>query len=229
VAAGGVKSTFMLATDEGGGPMLGDDYYRFAHHDVTGRPRLHPMAVDIGCAAALLGELIGTRHVTVEGTAVAVIERRPPSDSLMHVILDQLIAEDSRGHDVRTWLNFFAKDASKQIAQRLLRGNHVRMAPLRRLGRQTGVVYVPTDINKAALPWALLSQHVRRHDPLNYDELALAGLVVATGLDTFLLDDAPTETFDYLRDQVGRLWPPMRSLLHETHAAIGDAVLSHRT
>ncbi|SCF48777.1 Golgi phosphoprotein 3 (GPP34) [Micromonospora matsumotoense] len=209
--------------------MLGNDYFRLAHNDVTGKPRLHPLAVDLGCAAALLAELIGTRRVHVEDSAISVADRRPPEDSLMHVILDQLIAEEGRRHDIRTWLNFLSKQAQTQLAQRLLRNGHVRISPVRRLGRQTGVLYVPVDMNVAAKPWALLSQRLRRHEPLNYDDLALAGLVLATGLESFLLDGATSATSEFLRHQVGRLWPLMRSLLHHTHAAIGDAVLAHRT
>ncbi|MFI5489213.1 GOLPH3/VPS74 family protein [Micromonospora echinaurantiaca] len=209
--------------------MLADDYYRLAHHDVTGKPRLHPTAVGVGCAAALLAELIGARRVVVEDAAVSVVDRRPPDDSLMHVVLDHLVAEEGRRHDVRTWLAFLSKDAAPQIAQRLLRSGHVRLEAVRRLGRQTGVVYVPVDINVAARPWALLSQRLRRHEPLGYDELALAGLVLATGLESFLLDGAPAATFEFLKHQVGTLWPPMRSLLFHTHAVIGEAVLAHRT
>lgn len=209
--------------------MLGDDYYRLAHHDVTGKPRLHPLAVDLGCAAALLAELISARRVHIEDAALTVVDRRPPDDSLMHTVLDQLIAEEGRRHNVRTWLHFLSQEASTQLAQRLLRDGHVQMTPVRKLGRQTGVLYVPVDMNTAAKPWALLSQQLRRHDPLTYDELVLAGLVVATGLETWLLEAAPAATFEFLRHQVSRLWPPMRSLLRHTHAAIGDAVLAHRT
>jgi hypothetical protein len=209
--------------------VLADDYYRLAHHDGTGKPRLHPIAVGLGCAAALLAELIGARRVFVEDAAVSVVDRRPPNDALMHFVLDQLVAEEGRRHNVRTWLAFLSKDATNQVAQRLLRGGHVRMAAVRKLGRQTGVLYVPVDMNAAAIPWALLSQRLRRHEPMDYEELALAGLVLATGLDSFVLDGAPAATFDFLKHQVGTLWPPMLSLLLHTHAAIGEAVLAHRT
>jgi len=209
--------------------VLADDFYRLAHDDVTGKPRLHPMAVGVGCAAALLTELVTTRHIDVADNHVSVVEQQPPADSLAHVVLDQLIAEAEREHSVRTWLAFLAGQAPEQVANRLLRAGHVRMEAVRRLGRQTGVLYVPVDMNVAARPWALLSHSLRRHEPLGYESLCLAGLALATGLDTFLLDGAPAATFDYLRRSVGTLWSPMRELLFHTHAAIGDAVLSHRT
>ncbi|NJP35819.1 GOLPH3/VPS74 family protein [Micromonospora thermarum] len=209
--------------------MLADDFFRLAHDDVTGRPRLRPKAVGIGCAAALLTELVNTRHITVADNRVTVVNKQPPADSLAHVVLDQLIAEAGREHNVRTWLAFLAGQAPEQVAHRLLRAGHVRMEAVRRLGRQTGVLYVPLDMNVAARPWALLSHSLRRHDPLDYESLCLAGLALATGLDAFLLDGAPAATFDYLRQAVGTLCPPMRELLFHTHAAIGDAVLAHRT
>lgn len=135
---------------ERAGRVLADDFYRLAHHDVTGKPRLHTRAVGIGCAAALLTELVNTRHINVADNRVAVVGQHPPADSLAHVVLDQLIAEAGREHSVRTWLAFLAGQAAEQVANRLLRAGHVRMEAARRLGRQTGVLYVPVDMNLAA-------------------------------------------------------------------------------
>jgi len=209
--------------------VLADDFYRLSHHDGTGKPRLHARAIELGCAAAILAELVSSRHIGVQDDQVTVLDRRPPADSLMHLILDQLIAEAARGHTVRTWLAFLGQQAPEQIAQRLLRAGHVRMEAQRKLGRQVGVLYVPVDVNVAAWPWAMLSQHLRRHEPLEYEPLCLAGLALASGLHTFVLDGAPDETFDYLNRAVRNLWTPMRALLFHTQAAIGEAVLAHRT
>ncbi|MCP2325223.1 hypothetical protein HDA40_003730 [Hamadaea flava] len=208
--------------------MLGDDFFRLAHDDGTGRPRLHAKALNVGCAAALLAELISTRHIEVDDTGVLIKNRQPPEDSLMHVVLDHLVKEEGRRHSVSTWLTFFSKDAVTQIAERLLRGGHVEMTPVRKLGRQTGLLYIPVDRNEAARPWAVLSQLLRRHEPLAYHELALAGLTVATGLERWLLMDAPLKTFEFLHSQVANLWPPMTCLLRYTHEVIGEAVLAHR-
>ena len=209
--------------------MLADDFYRLSHHDATGKPRLHPRAIELGCAAAILAELISSRHIGIETEQIQVLDRRPPADSLMHVILDQLMAEVARAHTVRTWLAFLGQQAPEQIAQRLLRAGHVRLQAQRRLGRQVGLLYVPVDMNTAYAPCASLSYRLRRHEPLEYESLCLAGLALASGLDTFILDGAPAETFEYLNHAVRTLWPPMRALLFHTHAAIGGAVLAHRT
>ncbi len=208
---------------------LADDFYWLSHHDGTGKPRLHARAIELGCAAALLAELISSRHIGVEDDRITVLDSRPPADALMHLILDQVIAEAARAHSIRTWLAFLGQHAPGQIAMRLLRAGHVHMEAQRKLGRQVGVLYVPVDVNVAAWPWAMLSQHLRRHEPLEYEPLCLAGLALASGLHTYLLDGAPAETFDYLNRSVRTLWTPMRALLFHTHAAIGDAVLAHRT
>ena len=208
--------------------MLGDDFFRLAHDDVTGKPRLHTKALNVGCGAALLAELIGTRHIEVDDTGVLIKNRQPPADSLMHLVLDHLVKEEGRRHSMSTWLTFLGNDAATRIGERLLRGGHVQMTPVRKLGRQTGLLYVPVDSNEAARPWAVLSQLIRRHEPLTYDQLVLAGLAVATGLERWLLEGAPAETFDFLHGQVAKLWPPMTWLLHYTHEVIGEAVLAHR-
>jgi hypothetical protein len=207
--------------------LLADDFFRLAHHDVTGRPRLHPRAASNGLAAALLGELVAERRITIEQGRVDILDRTPPLDSLAHAILDQLIVEPQQ-HPLRTWLAFLSHTSTEQVAQRLLRAGHVRAEVSRRLIRQT-TIYVPTDMNTAAKPWALLSTKLRRHEPLDYEHLCLAGLCAVTGLDGYVLEGAPAATFDHLRHDVARLWSPMQQLLHHTQAAVGDAVLAHRT
>jgi hypothetical protein len=57
----------------------------------------------------------------------------------------------------------------------------------------------------------------------------LAGLVDATGLDTYVLADAPPQARPYLRQLLEGLPPSLRDVVDETAAAIGDAVLNART
>jgi Golgi phosphoprotein 3 GPP34 len=203
--------------------VLGDDYFRVAHHDVTGRPRLNHRVLSLGLAAALLGELLALRHVDI-GDEVVVLDRRPPRDALAHAVLDEVLGE-AWTLPVRMWLAFLADSAYRRVGERLARTGQVHMR--RRWAR--GVTFVPTDMNVAAMPAAVLSQKVRRGVELVYDERCLAGLVVATGLEVLLLDGAPPEVAQRLQWAVTRLWPPMLRLLEHTQAAVGDAVLSHRT
>ncbi|GHJ45906.1 hypothetical protein Cs7R123_32480 [Catellatospora sp. TT07R-123] len=208
--------------------MIADDFFRIAHHDVTGKPRLHSRAVAIGLAASLLGELLAERRITLADGQLTITDRTPPSDSLTHAVLDQLV-DEPRQHTMQTWLAFLSQQATAQVAGRLQRAGHVRAEAGRRLLRTAGTVWVPTDMNTAAKPWALLSNQLRRHGPLDYHQLCLAGLCHVTGLDSYVIEGAPPATYEHMRNQIGTLWPPMQDLLHHTRTAIGNAVLAHRT
>lgn len=207
--------------------MLADDFYRLSHHDVTGKPRLHQRAIDLGLAAALLGELLHEQRIVFHEGTVVVADRTPPADSLAHTILDQLVMEPKQ-HTIRTWLAFLSQGAHQQVTQRLLRAGHVRTETSRRILRQT-TIYVPVDMNVAAAPWALLSNRLRHRLPMEHQWLCLAGLAWATGLDSLVLELAPRDAHDYLQHAISILWPPMRELVAYTRAAVGDAVLAHRT
>ncbi|MEV4628266.1 GPP34 family phosphoprotein [Micromonospora sp. NPDC049523] len=206
--------------------MLADDFFRLAHSDATGQPHLHLRAVGIGLAAALLGELTSARRIEVRGGELVVLDPTPPTDLVAHAVLDVLIAEQGR-HPVRIWLDYLSRTARGQVSARLLRSGHLREVTSRRLLRSS-VTWLPTDMNEAARPWAALSTRLRTGQRLDYDMACLAGLTLATGLDRFVLETAPPQAFDHLRQVADGLWPPMRDLFAHTQAAIGDAVLARR-
>lgn len=205
--------------------MLGDAFFQLTHSDVTGRTRLNSRVLSLGLAAALVGELVTLRQVDIDDE-VRVTNGRPPRDALAHTVLAELMAEP-RPLPVRTWLAYLADQAYSRVADRLTRAGHLSPQRPRVLSR--AVIYVPTDMNAAATPRALLSQKLRRGLELEYDDVCLAGIVVATGLDVSLLDGADPAAFDRLQWAVARLWPPMLRLVEHTQAAVGDAVLAHRT
>lgn len=206
---------------------LADEFFRLAHHDSTGKLRLNPRATGLGLAAALLAELVWPAKITVRDGLLCVADRRSPNDALAHGVLDQLAAQRHQ-QDVRTWLEALSQDAYEQVAHRLWRAGHVRQETSRRLWRHN-VTWTPTDINTAYLPWWRLSTQLRNGTPMGHRDAFLAGLAVATGLDTSLLDDAPAAARVYLHRLVASAWPPLRELLLHTQAAVGDAVLTYRT
>lgn len=205
---------------------LADEFFRLAHNDVTGKPRLHTAATGLGLAAGLLGELMVARRVELEGGLLRVVDPAPPQDALAHATLDQLQAQ-SQHHGVRIWLDFLSRGAYDGVAQRLWRAGHVRQETSRRLLRQV-VTWVPTDVNLAAWPWARLSNALHRHEPLEQPDIFLIGLATATGLDEDLLAGSPGSSAQYQRRLITSLPASMQELLAYTHAAVGDAVLSYR-
>jgi hypothetical protein len=206
---------------------LADQFYLLCHHDRTGRGRLTERSAGLGLGAALLGELVYSRNLWIQDSRLRPVRQPVPVDALAHAVLDQLVAQP-RHSDVRTWVQFFGTTASGLVGERLWRAGFLRPETSRRfLGGRT-VVYVPTNSNRAAMPWVLLSMKLRRRDPLFQSEIFLAGLCAATGLDRFLLDGADADVRRYFEEAVGSVWAPAHELVLTTQAAVGDAVLAAR-
>jgi hypothetical protein len=203
---------------------IAGEFYLLAHDDRTGRPRLHQRAVALGLAAALLAELLYLDRVRIIGTEVVVLPGPPPTDPLIHSMYDMLLAEQ---HPLRTWLVFFATTSTQDVVGRLERARILAPRVSRRWFRPV-VTWLPTNPTVAAMSYARLSTMLRRRDRLIPIDVVLAGLTVATELDTILLQDAHRETHDYLQAIVADIWPPLRDLLAGTSAVIGGEVLSHR-
>ncbi|GAA3766807.1 hypothetical protein GCM10022225_61440 [Plantactinospora mayteni] len=207
---------------------LADDFWRLSHHDVSGKPRLNGRAAGLGLAAALLAELMWAGKIDVRDGTLWVVDKRPPADVLEHTVLEQLLAEPQHT-TVRIWLDFLAKDAVEQVAQRLWRAGHLRKETSWRLLRPAGVRWVPVDWNAAHWPTARLSIHLRDRTPMKPADAFLASLAAATGFDEDLLEDAPAAGREYLRYLTATAAPPLRELLVRTEAAVGESVLSYRS
>ncbi|MFY1633964.1 GOLPH3/VPS74 family protein [Solwaraspora sp. WMMB335] len=206
--------------------LLADEFFLLAHHDVTGRPRLHPRAVGLGLASAVVGELVTTGAVTVSSGHMWVVDPGAPGDPLGRSVLGLLLDEPAHTA-VRTWLAVLSERAHRHVARRLVAAGVLRAEQSRRLMR-TRTVYVPVDMNTAAWPWARLSMRLRRLEPLDEADLFLAGLATQTGLDTYLLDGADPEVGQHLAVLLHQMRPTFRDLLVHTGAAVGNAVLSGR-
>ncbi|HEX8628833.1 MAG TPA: GPP34 family phosphoprotein [Catenuloplanes sp.] len=206
--------------------LLADELYFLAHEDSTGKPRLHPRALGLGLAAALLGELVLFERVTVQQGTVGVLDRRPPDDALAHTTLDQLVGEQQQ-HTVRTWLTFLAQNAPADVAQRLARAGQVQIVETRRLFT-TSKTYVPVNPSTAAWPENRLRHTFTQGKPISIPDATLAGLAGVAGLVDRFLWDADSNARRYYSYAVQSLPAPLRELVAHTEAAVGDAVLSHR-
>jgi Golgi phosphoprotein 3 (GPP34) len=205
---------------------LADEFFLIAHDDRSGRARLHPRAVSLGLAGALLGELLLAGRVQVRFGLVGVVHPAPVSDPLAEAVLDQL-REQRTALDAHTWLAFLARGATDAVAQRLVRGGRVTLTR-QRLGLWRPVRYLPTNLNDAAWPATRLRLLLSRADPVPTADVLLAGLVRACGLLGHVLWDNPPGAAAYLEHLASRLPPPARELLAQTEAAVGNTVLAAR-
>jgi hypothetical protein len=213
----------------GSGPsldlLLADDFFFAAHDDVNGRSRLSDRAAGIGLAAALLGELLLFRKITLERDVVVVIDRRRVHDALVNGVLEEIIREpDAR--PVRDWLRYLGRNSYDWVAQRMMREGLVRIGETKRFRRTSG--YRPVDLNSAAWPIVRVAQKLARQETIVLPDIVLAGLLAATGLDRYLRAEAINDIYVYLEHLISRLPRPLRVLVAETEAAIGELVLHHR-
>ncbi|MEV4481736.1 GOLPH3/VPS74 family protein [Micromonospora coxensis] len=222
------RSTRAVGTAPATTSLIANDFYFLAHDDQSGQARLFGTALSYGLAAALLAELRVAGRISFQQGHIQV--RRdgpPPGDWLQHKILDRMLAEQ-RHTATRVWLSYLATTAGEEVAHRMVQAGLLREQTIGpRWRRRT--VPVPTDSNVAAWPWARLSQQLRHHRRLSDQDVILAGLVLHTQMDTTLLDGASQAAREYLRWLVAQSWPQIRELLAELGAAVGTAVLSHRT
>jgi hypothetical protein len=216
----------MPAEDRHGG-LLADDLFWITHGDMSDQAQLHPRAMGLGLAAALLGELVLTGHLDIAEGTLMVLNPLSPADALTQSTLDQLMAEP-RVRDVRSWLAFLGQDAEETVGGRLLRVGLVERSASR--WRPSAVRWTPRDRIAAARPSGRLYMALTRNEALSISDGVLAGLVAALGLIRTVLFDAGTNgaSVQRLVAWVGALPLSLHELVAQTEAAVGALVLTHR-
>jgi Golgi phosphoprotein 3 (GPP34) len=204
---------------------LADDLFLAAHDETKGKLRLTERGAGIGLAAALLGELVLYRKITLQRDRVVAVDRRPVPDALAHLLLEDVVSEPEQ-RPVRDWLRYLDRRSYELVGQRMVRENLVRVRETGRFRRSPW--YRACDPNAAAWPVVRLAQKLARREAVALPDVLLAGLIRATGLEHYLRTEAVVDINDYLRYLITGLPPPLRGLVAETEAAIGEAVLHHR-
>jgi hypothetical protein len=207
--------------------LLADDFFFVAHDSISMKCRLSDRAVRLGLAGALLGEQVLFRRINLRGGRIRIVDPSPPRDALAHTVLDHLAAEPDV-ISVRDWLRFFARDAYEMVSQRLVREGHVHVREERRFLRVITMLE-PTKTTRSGWPESRLANRLSKGAALEPPDVVLAGLVAATGLDAYVLNDTPPQARPYLQRVVDSLPPSLREVVNQTAAAVGDAVLNART
>ncbi|HMH91658.1 MAG TPA: GPP34 family phosphoprotein [Streptosporangiaceae bacterium] len=211
----------------GGTGRLADELYLAAHDDVTGKPRLHPRAVALGIAAALLAELMlgGQLTPAPDGTLAAAPDVPAPADALAGQVLAQVAAEQEP-LGTRDWLAFLSQTAAADVAGRLAQAGYLEPVP----GRwpRSRDRWVPADQSKAFAAVVRARSALDPARPLTVPAAALAALADAAGLRPLLLQYAPAAA-----RQPGELTAVlplgMRDLIAHARAAADSALLAGRT
>ncbi|MCW2639943.1 MAG: hypothetical protein JWP76_2249 [Dactylosporangium sp.] len=206
--------------------LLADDYFLLAHDDRSGKAIISPKSLELGLAGAMIAELVLEQRLLVEGSLLRVLRTDPPADALAHTILATMIAEPQH-QEVRTWLAYLGQTAVDSVGQRMARVGIAQQIQARRL-LKTVTRYVATDINLPAGRVVRLRRLLMGAAPMYAADSTLAGLAAVTGLTGHVLWDGHSAGLKRLQHAIAGMPPPLRHLVAQVEAAVGDAVLSQR-
>jgi hypothetical protein len=207
---------------------LADDLFLTAHDTVKGKSLLTPATLGLGLAAALIGELVFWRRLDVVDGKLAMIDDRPTGDPATTAVLDQLLRE---GHHraVRDWIAFLATGIATELVERRLSRAGLVQRQERRGLLGSKVAFVPTDSMVAGWPATRIRTYITRDELLDINDLVLAGLILATGLDQHVFLTLDPRGRGQLFDQFRRRLPAMlQELVAHAEASVGDAVMARR-
>lgn len=207
---------------------IADDLFLVALDERTGKPRLHPRALSIGLAGALLAELNLLDHIVFMGGQIKVPSGANVPVAVHHrQMVDQLAAEPE--HPIPTWLAFFAQTAPDVVGARLVARGFLRSETARGVLR-TKQTYVSTD--ESALTWRTLrlANIIAKRDVRSWEDGFLVGLLDATGLVDHVMWHGSQEDLGNVPDIVESVAadPFFHALLSHVSALIAAGVITQR-
>lgn len=225
---------------------LADNLWLISHEERNGKPYVSPLSLGLGLAGCLLAELVMYGRVTVDADGrlklandddTRLIARRDPApihdDGLADAMLKRVIREARKPREeqallISPWLNSLSGQAEPWVAKRLRdQGVIVQFEHRKGLFKRAIGHYVH-DLGDGMAPLENLKGRLRRGETVAHHHVALAGFAIAIGLDKQLLRDTTPAAQTYLEDLLKGLPKPLRSLIAETNAAVGNAVMTHR-
>lgn len=195
-----------------------DDFYLAAHDGIGGRALLpaHPFGAGLG--AALLGELMFWRRLHLAGDTLHVIDAQPTGDPATSTVLARMTARPGP-HGIGQWIAHLSTGLAGDLVERRLTTAGVLRAETRRRLLTTSTTLVLTDARSTGEPAGRLRTRLSYNERLDTADLMLAGLILATGLDTFVLDTCNPRDRARLSDQFRRHLPPaLNQLVAHTRA-----------
>jgi Golgi phosphoprotein 3 (GPP34) len=209
---------------------IADDFYLMALDERTGKPRLHGHAMSLGLSGALLCELVLGDFIAVKGDRLVLLS---PADAAVDIdpvhekMLAHIVAEPH--HALNVWLSFFAQTATEAVAERLVAAGSLTVETSRGLLRSKPI-YVPVDLVDVTWRSLRIVQVISSREVETWADLALIGLLYATGLFESVIANATTDQQGNIRAIVAGLSeePSLHSLICQVEALIAANVLGQR-
>ncbi|WP_285685448.1 GPP34 family phosphoprotein [Actinoplanes sp. NBRC 103695] len=206
----------------------------FALHDVRGKRQAHRRTVNLGLAAALMGELILHHQVTIDVNGL-VHKRHGLPDDRVAAGINALIQQQPHSSSLKDWLRY--------VATQDLEGHSVYDHVGRRLTDQQLVVserdilrrtrYVPISSNVSGWAWSRVSDSLRRirqsGDPsqrLIPREALFGNLLLATDLHRHVILADGFNVEAELRKQLDLTPPAVQRLVHTTEIVVGNSAIT---
>ncbi|BEL04708.1 hypothetical protein Q0Z83_028990 [Actinoplanes sichuanensis] len=200
-----------------------DDFYLAAHDGIGGRALLPERVLGVGLAASLIGELMFWRRLLVDGDLLHVVDATPTTDPATAAVLQRMTGRGP--YSIGQWIGYFATGAEEHVQRRLVVAEVLRPETKRRLLGAGTTTLVFTDPKSPGEPAGRIRTHLSYNEDLDTADLMLAGLILATGLDAFVLDTCNPRDRARLSDQFRRrMPPPLAQLVAHTRATAADAV-----
>ncbi|MEU4155337.1 GPP34 family phosphoprotein [Actinoplanes sp. NPDC026670] len=200
-----------------------DDFYLAAHDGIGGRALLPERVLGVGLAASLIGELMFWRRLLVDGDLLHVVDATPTGDPATAAILQRMTGGGP--YSIGQWIGYFSTGAEEHVQRRLVAAGVLRVETRRRLLGAGTTTLVFADPKSPGEPAGRIRTHLSYNEDLDTADLMLAGLILATGLDAFVLDTCNPRDRARLSDQFRRrMPPPLAQLVAHTRATAADAV-----
>lgn len=196
-----------------------DDFYLAAHDGIGGRALLPARPFGAGLGAALLGELLFWRRLHLAGDALHVVDPQPTGDPATTTVLTRMSATPGP-HGLGRWIVYLSTGLAEDLVVRRLTAAGVLRVETKRRLLNTSTSLVLADPRSTGEPAGRIRHQLSYNENLDTADLMLAGLILATGLDAFVLDTCNPRDRARLSDQFRRHLPPALShLVAHTRAA----------
>lgn len=224
---------------------LADQFWLAAHDDTDPlSPRVNPRALQLGCAGALLLELLADRVITLDSAVRPALETTPAAggDYLCGHLLNEVHAEPDQ--DLPTWVEYLATFAAGKVRCRLQTFDVLeeRTATVGRVRPVTYPTWRAVDRHERGSAERTLATLFRAPGATlasgtgmltwsqQIDEVSLAGIVHVTGLLPRLdLGRVPArESGERVADWRQRLPARVRAVLGVVEKSLNDSALSPR-
>ena len=219
---------------------LTDDFWLIAHDSVNGKPQLAASPLSTGLATGLLVELLFAGNIAVQNGQLYPQLVPAPEDSALSPVV-RLIEEEDRAQrrqaglmhrqsalDLRQWIKYLGIDnrAADLVTNRLSQRGLVTLEQRRKMFGGPVSRFVVRDSYISGVPAVRLVTGLQRRELLDHQSLALAGLLLATGLHQQALESLTPDDRSRLADQLRGMNPMLRELLRCGEQIVGEAVMT---